>query len=717
MKKFITVLIVAFLLIGLSYAGPDHSDRKAGPSKDLSQIAESKCINIMGAENPETIVEMILGPGISYTNVTAQGVFSLDPSVASIGYFTGGDCVPLGFDEGVILSSGTVGNAVGPNEWDDTSADLDLPGDPDLDALIPGYMTYDASWVEFDFIPEDNQIFIQYVFGSEEYNEFVDSDYNDVFAFFVNGENIALIPGTTIPVSINNVNNGFAWEGHAATGPCNNCDFYRDNADLTNPPYNIECDGMTTVLTASAPVTPGEVNTIKIAIADAGDPYYDSWVFIKTDSFSIIDPHLQISPKFGSSHLYLEKCWEVLYLDQYNSPVEDAEINWTVAGPNSHYSGSAFTNEHGIATFCYTGIYAGTDIITASVDDLSVSAFFVWFDPPQPVSAVIGLDNPSVQGIYKWTYGAAGSKCQNMERPEFKVTQEGKNPWTWQRLISDLKAKKIIAADISGNGSLELIIHFDDNILGYYSFASGTWEVIRHDCIDFTVAQANIDMQKQVIFSIQEGTYILNFPTFTLTRLFQVPAEVMTASDIMRNGLDELIVTFNGLNNLYAYSFITGSSTVLARSKPSQMLTGDLTGNGYDELICAFEGFGIYMFKFFDEKSFISKSNPWQIERITYADPMPGHNMATGNIAFGNADELILSMIGRTYYYSYSSKGWTTLTHAPMKTIFAGNFTGQAKDDLITCLSLNNNIYLKPSSGIWQLMVNNGNSNAMASLE
>jgi hypothetical protein len=283
---------VLTLALSLVFVLAIAQERVPGPSKTMEQI-QNKCITVTGADGTTVtindIVESILGEGVAYSNVTYQGVLG-NAAQASIGFFSGGDCVPLGFNDGIILSSGTVGNAVGPNTSASTTATLGLPGDPDLNALIPGFQTFDASWIQFDFIPEDSQIFIQYVFASEEYNQYVGSSYNDVFGFFVNGQNIALIPGTTTPVAINNVNNGYAPSGQFATGPCTNCEFYRDNGYLPEPPYNIEADGLTVVLTATANVTPGETNTIKIAVADAGDTVLDSWVFVKAESFSTIPP-------------------------------------------------------------------------------------------------------------------------------------------------------------------------------------------------------------------------------------------------------------------------------------------------------------------------------------------------------------------------------------------------------------------------------------------
>ncbi len=164
-------------------------------------------------------------------------------------------------------------------------------GDADLDQLISGYGTYDATVLEFDFVSTGDAAFFNYVFGSEEYNEWVDSDFNDVFGFFVNGVNHALLPGG-VPVSIDTVNNDV------------NSDYYNDNegtpvydADgtyLNNfvgfsspPPYAFEYDGFTDVLTTRITgLTPGEVYHIRLAIADAGDFDLDSGVFLQAGTFS-----------------------------------------------------------------------------------------------------------------------------------------------------------------------------------------------------------------------------------------------------------------------------------------------------------------------------------------------------------------------------------------------------------------------------------------------
>jgi hypothetical protein len=156
-----------------------------------------------------------------------------------------------------------------------------LPGDTDLGTLIPGYTTHDATILEFDFIPYSDVISFQYVFTSDEYNEWVNTPFNDVFGFFLNGVNVALLPGTSIAVSINNVNGGNPL-GTAASNPQ-----YYTNNDLSDGggSVNTEMDGLTVVFSVDAQVNQGETNHIKLAIADAGDSVLDSNVFLKAESF------------------------------------------------------------------------------------------------------------------------------------------------------------------------------------------------------------------------------------------------------------------------------------------------------------------------------------------------------------------------------------------------------------------------------------------------
>ncbi|PLX01503.1 MAG: hypothetical protein C0595_14415 [Marinilabiliales bacterium] len=266
MKKLLLLSLI-FLISTTLYP----QKRIAGPSKDQARAASSPSVTNMDGTTTtaQDLVLNILGPGISYSNISFTG---LTGPTSSAGLFTNGGAAGLGFETGIILSSGYINNVVGPNISSGITGDMGLPGDADLTALIPGYTTNDATILEFDFSLPADSIYIEFIFGSDEYNEWVGSLYNDVFAFFLDGSDIALVPGTSTPVAINNVNNG------------SNSSYYLDN---TSGIYNIESDGFTTTITGTFPLNSNPTHHIKLAIADAGDHVLDSWVFIRASSFSI----------------------------------------------------------------------------------------------------------------------------------------------------------------------------------------------------------------------------------------------------------------------------------------------------------------------------------------------------------------------------------------------------------------------------------------------
>lgn len=221
---------------------------------------------------------------ITYSNIRYQGANK------AAGIFAGGIADGLGIERGIILSSGYISNAASPNKCYKTTGVNNKGGDSNLNAIVDG-LTLDAAVLEFDFVPTGDRLEFNYVFASEEYNEWVGSAFNDVFAFFLDGVNIALIPNTTTAVAINSVSKN------------SNRAFYKDNAypapDVNSvqyvyqpcqagsyTPLLTEFDGLTTVLTATAKVVPGKTHHIKLAVADRGDYSLDSAVFIQGKSFA-----------------------------------------------------------------------------------------------------------------------------------------------------------------------------------------------------------------------------------------------------------------------------------------------------------------------------------------------------------------------------------------------------------------------------------------------
>jgi uncharacterized repeat protein (TIGR01451 family) len=244
----------------------------------------------------EDLVTSLLGQGVQVSNIRLNGQSVIKGTFDGAGVFEGAAGI-LGIDTGVILSSGAVTKAHGPNTSDNMSVSLGLPGDAQLTELArststnPLVETHDATVLEFDFVPAGSQVSFRYVFGSEEYNEFVASQYNDAFGFFIRGpdgiwHNRALVPNTNEPVTINSINGG----NESGSLDPRNAHLYRNN-DVSSggATINIQADGLTVVLTLTADVTPGELHTMKLAIADAGDASFDSWVFIEGGSFHAVE--------------------------------------------------------------------------------------------------------------------------------------------------------------------------------------------------------------------------------------------------------------------------------------------------------------------------------------------------------------------------------------------------------------------------------------------
>jgi hypothetical protein len=262
-------------------------------SAEASSASGVVVTDLTNGKTAAQLAGALAGAGVSISNVTYTG----DNRAA--GAYTNGAST-IGFD-GIVLSSGYVQTHTGeettcsrgvegPNDCNESgganggenSTSLGTPGDSDLDALLPSGSgaTEDATILQFDFIPEQSTLHFSYVFSSEEYNDYVGGGFNDVFGFFVNGANCALVPGTSDPVGVDTINNGDIGGGFPPHHP----EFYRDNV-RPSPSIDSQMDGLTTILGCTAHVNAGQTNHVKLAIADTNDSAFDSAVFIAAGSF------------------------------------------------------------------------------------------------------------------------------------------------------------------------------------------------------------------------------------------------------------------------------------------------------------------------------------------------------------------------------------------------------------------------------------------------
>lgn len=293
----------------------------------FSAKAQLNVVSGSGSTPQQLVQNILVGTGVTVSNVKFNG--STAPiSCNAIGTFTtGGTGTNLGLLNGIIMGTGNVNIAPGPNNSGGLSAPSGCTSTSDLQlqAIATGPLN-DCATLEFDFVPLSDTIKFRYVFASEEYPDFVDN-INDIFAFFISGfnpmgasyvnKNIALIPNTILPVCINSVNNGYfaACPPNQTTGPCMNCNYYVNNCGGTS----IQYDGFTTVLTAWALVIPCTPYHMKLAIADVQDGLWDSGVFLEANSFS--SPQITIDTTFSmpsaSVNNAIEGCNDIILTFKY----------------------------------------------------------------------------------------------------------------------------------------------------------------------------------------------------------------------------------------------------------------------------------------------------------------------------------------------------------------------------------------------------------------
>ncbi len=289
----------------------------------VSVVAHAQLV----VENTLTVTELVnqilLGEGVTATNITYNGMPG-DSVHVQVGTFNS-ESSNIPISEGLIMASGAIDVAVGPNDLGGATENTgftSFQNDPDLEALISPNTIADCAIVEFDFVANADSLRFNYVFASEEYDEYVCSSFNDAFGFFLSGpgingpysnnaENIAIVPGTDIPVAINTVNLGVV----GSSGTLSNCEdfhpdwdqnseYYTSYSGDTTPEYS-QFDGMTVSLTALADIECGAQYHIKIAIGDGGsasftDTAFDSAVFLEAGSFAAFgEVFVNVEPNIG----------------------------------------------------------------------------------------------------------------------------------------------------------------------------------------------------------------------------------------------------------------------------------------------------------------------------------------------------------------------------------------------------------------------------------
>jgi gliding motility-associated-like protein len=355
----------------------------------------SSQITTVANGNATQLVQSIMGKGYVVSNA------KLTCPTGASGTFVG-TTSNIGIGQGILLTTGSVADAKGPNDNPSTSLENGGGADSQLDALS-GVTTMDACALEFDLVPSCDELNINYVFASEEYPDFVGSTYNDIFAFFISGpgitgtQNMALVPGKNIPVTINNVN--------AST----NSQYFVDNDKGQTVQYN----GFTKPLTASAKVIPCSSYHLKMAIGDVGDERYDSGVFIEAGSITCDAPEI-ISPPACANATTISLCAVAGYTYDWptGQPGAIPPFNQQCLTINNPKAGDVYTvNLTAIGGGC-----PAVSKITLKGSDFAVRDTFACIgDAKFPL-----IIKPLTNGTYdfKWE-PATNLSCTNCQNPVF----------------------------------------------------------------------------------------------------------------------------------------------------------------------------------------------------------------------------------------------------------------------------------------------------------
>lgn len=251
-------------------------------------------------DNTQTPVQLVtntlVGPGITTSNITFNG----DP--IQIGRFYE-NTSNIGLDSGIVITSGTIMDIPAGL----LSTDLNGPGDADILATAQSVTsnpnagninsTFDAGVLEFDFVPTGEVVVFNFVFASNEYTTYINTQYNDAFGFYIDGpnpnggtyttENLALVPGTTEPITISTIYpplNG---------NPGLNEQYYLDNAN------GHAWNGFTIPIEIQFDVYCDSVYHFKFAVADCMDGILDTGVFLEGGSFQALPIDLSLETNVG----------------------------------------------------------------------------------------------------------------------------------------------------------------------------------------------------------------------------------------------------------------------------------------------------------------------------------------------------------------------------------------------------------------------------------
>ena len=181
-----------------------------------ASFAQLEVVSMNNFDNPinnleNLIISELLGCEVQISNVEYSGSFE---AIGEFNYlqnqnFCNGS---FGLDRGLIMTTGMVEHALGPNNDGDDGEEWGMQYVDDFtqqylvdcNVISSSVDLYDASVLEFDITsPYMNSFDFEVIFGSEEYTEWMSPFYADAFCFFVSEIGDDVDPNfTSIPQNI-----------------------------------------------------------------------------------------------------------------------------------------------------------------------------------------------------------------------------------------------------------------------------------------------------------------------------------------------------------------------------------------------------------------------------------------------------------------------------------------------------------------------------------
>lgn len=337
------------------------------------------------------VMDFFDGECVTVSNIVYTG------ADASSAYFEAAN-TDLNIPAGIFIGTGMAQDVIGPDTF--ISSSMGTDGDPDLGAevFLP---TFDAAVIEMDIVSsEDNTLNFYYIFGSEEYNEWVGSGFNDVFAFYVSGpgingvQNIATVPGTVTPASINAINLD------------TNSVYYVDY--IANGGTDTSLDGISTQLPATFTALANETYHIKIAVADVSDAIFDTGVFIGVNSLCgdslVVPPAIALISQDGNTiSIANESRYATSYFWDFGDQTTSTERH-----PGQH----TYTQDGVYTVQLITQNYCCTDTVTTEVVVGSVGIEDPYSTPfqmfPNPVDDILEIQWDGTESYTLEIYDVAG---------------------------------------------------------------------------------------------------------------------------------------------------------------------------------------------------------------------------------------------------------------------------------------------------------------------